>query len=133
MVHPETTSAEGGAGTTADRGEGTAWHFSDEPPSPLHVQDGERAFEVATGVADITLAHSATRTTFTAGLRLVGAHEELLGEATGEAVFDGSRWELAGRFRLPEGAGGFRATLNTSGTASNDDDRLSWQIDAVRD
>lgn len=132
MVHPEAVSAEGSAGTTSEPGEGSAWHFRDRPRPPLRVEDGDRSFDVRTAVADVSLSHGAVRTTFTAALRLEGGDIELVGEATGEAIFDGVRWELAGRFRLLEGEGGFRATLDTAHTAANEDDRLTWRIDASR-
>ena len=61
----------------------------------------------------------------------------LYGEATGEAVKEGDYWRLRGRSRVAvgplnsfEASGGFSADLYV-GSVGNDDDSISWRLDAV--
>ena len=76
-------------------------------------------------------------TTFNATWTLNTPRGILYGEAAGEAIKQGEYWRLRGRSRVAvgplnslESAGGFVADLNV-GAPGNDDDSISWRLDAV--
>ena len=108
------------------------------PEAPARTRQPEATGETITAVdhADVRLfltSRPGIATTVVADITLLLADgTALAGQASGEAVASGVTWQLAGRFRLPGASGGFRATLDTLGTADGGDDRLLWQVDAIR-
>jgi hypothetical protein len=111
----------------------SGWSFRDAPRGSLEVTDRGVAAKIEEAAVDLTLVRRAGGgpVTFAATVQIRTRDGSWSGDVTGEAVLDGSRWQLAGRFRLAGASGGFRATLDTRDTPSPGDDGLSWQVDAT--
>jgi hypothetical protein len=89
--------------------------------------------QVSEATAELTLvraiADAPVELSGTVRLDLGG--EAIDATVTGQAVWLGDRWALAGRYEVSGAAGGFRATLTTNGTDDNGDDLLTWRADAT--
>jgi hypothetical protein len=130
MRHASPGDAAGEAGTSPDVGI-TRWQFRDAPPGPLELVHRGGRVNVAEASLDLTLDRQQVGPhRFVARVVLLGDDEPIVGTATGEAALVAGTWQLAGRFRLAYGSGGFAATLSTNSTADNADDGVTWQIDA---
>ncbi|MEA3020133.1 MAG: hypothetical protein QOI47_1657, partial [Actinomycetota bacterium] len=132
MVHDSPLGTSGDDGTSTTPGATTSWQFQDAPSARLTLRQGNGVADVQLAEADLRLVRRevGVPAPFRATLTLDLGGSVVTGVASGEALFDGRDWALAGRFSLPGGSGGFRGTLDTNGTAANDDDLLSWRVDA---
>lgn len=132
ISHSDPASSDGASGTDDEPGAETTWRFSDPPSPPVQLRDGEQVLEIEMATIDVLLTRGegTDPDEFFAQMAIDAGPDGYLGVASGEAVRDGDRWQLAGRFRMPGPAGGFRATLHTLGTADAADDRLTWRFDA---
>jgi putative cell wall-binding protein len=129
----------GPLGTSGDPGpsevEGavTGWRWGDAPSAPLELRQGSST----TGVRAVDVSLTLTRGglsrahTFVASVAIDDGRLGLAGTAVGEAELVGDQWQLAGRFQTATAIGGFRATLDTQGTADNEDDTLVWRVDGA--
>jgi putative cell wall-binding protein len=133
MHHPGPVSVSGEPGTSLLAGATTSWRFDDAPTSSLDLRKRTETTHVQHASADLflTRGRDGAPHRFVAEVAVDDGADGLAGEATGEAILANGAWELAGRFRLPSASGGFRATLDTRGTPDNDDDVLTWRVDAA--
>jgi hypothetical protein len=134
MTHDGPLGTTGAHSSTTDGGTTTGWRFREAPSAPLElVVAGERQ-PITEATVTLTLERDTTGVAgrFTAALRILTAEDVHTGTVRGDAVLTAGRWELAGPADLDTGRGGWRATLETLGPASESDDRLTWRVDAHR-
>ena len=129
------TSTTGVSGTSDSPGTTTIWRLEGAPPSRVQLRDGDRVADVVDATAELVLTRAdgarPHRVTGELGVDDEGGGA-VIGTLAGEAVRDGNRWHLAGRFQSAAAAGGFRATVDTRGTVEDADDLVTWRFDAAR-
>jgi hypothetical protein len=150
VVDPLTASgpvtASGVASDLDDsNGGSTLRSFTTVAPNPaVTVTQGSQSTTVNSATLTFTLVRGTNTATssgadlFTASWTITTPLGTVAGSANGEAILDGSTWELrgvssvtGGSWNVGTGAGGFTASLSTNSPGDASDDAISWQVDAV--
>jgi hypothetical protein len=133
MRHAGPARASGDPTDDDSSGASTEWHFADAPASRLQLRTRTTTTDVHAATLDLYLTRvGGGRGRFVAQVSIDDGAAGLHGGASGEAVRTATGWELAGRIRLADANGGFRATLTDNGTTDPADDGLQWRFDAAR-
>ena len=122
------TETSGAPGPSTGGGAVSTWRFATESTGVV-LTDAGQSTPITAGGVELVLSRDAPGTVgrFAAEVDLGSG---VTARASGQALLQGDRWELAGRVTLRGGDGGFRASVLTFDTDEGTDDVLFFQLDA---